>query len=392
VSADISQQLEIAAEGVINTGSYRDNLDLRVEQVAREADKLERALALVRSSKGAGLVYAATIKAAQQVHEALQATGEPVGLYHGKLAPAERHAAQEAFMAGEHRVMVATNAFGLGIDKSDIRFVLHYQLPPGLESYYQEAGRAGRDGEPAKCTLLFLRSDKAVQQFFLAGRYPSEDDAQALYAALHEPPPEGEHWNAQLLHGRLAIARSKLQVALGLLQRQRIVGRDREGALRLLRTDLDGTALARLMQAYRDKRSQDREGLERMVFYAQTGQCRWRVLLDHLEGGAPFERCGHCDNCRRIAVHEKVLDQLSKQPQDETAAASEAPGFLRGDIVKVKRYGRGLVEEASALQVTVAFSDGSRRCFQPDFVAPYRARPQAAARGSTGALPISAPA
>ncbi|MDB5881763.1 MAG: recQ2 [Ramlibacter sp.] len=357
VAADISQQLGIARDAVINTGSYRPNLDLRVEQVAREADKLARA----------------TIKAAQQVHEALQAAGESAGLYHGKLPPAERAAAQEAFMAGEHRVMVATNAFGLGIDKSDIRFVLHYQLPPGLESYYQEAGRAGRDGETSRCTLLFLRSDKAVQQFFMAGRYPTEDDAQALYAALHEPPPEGGHWTLASLHGRLALARSKLQVALGLLRRQKIVQRNADGSLRLLRNDLDAPALAQLMQTYRDKRGHDRDGLERMVFYAQTGQCRWRVLLDHLEGEAPFARCEHCDNCRRIKAHEAVLEELSKQPQHASAHENHAPAFSRGDIVKVKRYGRGLVEEASALQVTVAFSDGSRRAFQPDYVAPDRA-------------------
>ena len=379
VAADISQQLGIAADGVINTGSYRANLDLRVEQVAREADKLQRALALVKATPGPALVYTATIKAAQQLYDALQAAGESAGLYHGKRPAAERHAAQEAFMAGKHRIMVATNAFGLGIDKSDIRFVLHYQLPPGLESYYQEAGRAGRDGGPSTCTLLFLRSDKAVQQFFMAGRYPTEDDAQALYAALHEPPPDGQHWNLGLLHGRLSLPRSKLQVALGLLRRQKIVQRGADGVLRLLRTDLDPGALAQLMQAYCDKRGQDREGLERMVFYAQSGGCRWRVLLEHLEGEAPFERCQHCDNCRRIAAHEAVLDRLSNQPQQESPHPGETSAFSRGDIVKVKRYGRGLVEEASTLQVTVAFSDGSRRCFQPEYVSPNRA--PAARRG-----------
>ncbi|HWI79126.1 MAG TPA: RecQ family ATP-dependent DNA helicase, partial [Ramlibacter sp.] len=97
VAADMSQQLGIAADGVINTGAYRANLDLRVEQVAREADKLERAVALVRAAHGAGLVYTATIKAAQQVYEALRAAGETAGLYHGKLPGADRHAAQEAF-------------------------------------------------------------------------------------------------------------------------------------------------------------------------------------------------------------------------------------------------------------------------------------------------------
>jgi ATP-dependent DNA helicase RecQ len=119
-------------------------------------------------------------EAAHQADDALGAAGESAGLYHGKLPPSERAAAQEAFMSGERRVMVATNAFGLGIDKPDIRFVLHYQLPAGLEAYYQEAGRGGRDGEHSVCTLLFLRADRAVQQFFLAGRYPPEDAMDGL--------------------------------------------------------------------------------------------------------------------------------------------------------------------------------------------------------------------
>lgn len=380
VVRDVSEQLHIPADGLVDTGSYRPNLDLRVEQVGREADKLARAVALVAASDGAGLVYTATIKAAQEVYEALAGAGESVGLYHGRLAAAERHAAQEAFMNGSCRVMVATNAFGLGIDKPDIRFVLHYQVPPGLEAYYQEAGRAGRDGGHSACTLLFLRSDKAVQQFFLAGRYPTEEDAQALYATLHEPPPDGDAWNLALLQGRLARPRTKLQVALGLLRRQKIASQDADGNLRLEQRGLDHDALERLMAAYRDKRGQDREGLERMVFYAQTGQCRWRVLLDHLEGQAPFERCGNCDNCRRIAAHEAVLAHLAEQPAATTDEAANEPSFARGDVVKVRRYGRGIVEEANTLQVTVAFSDGTRRCFQPEYVAHERAarRPRAA--------------
>jgi ATP-dependent DNA helicase RecQ len=395
VGRDIAEQLGIAADGILDTGTYRPNLDLRVEQVARESDKLARAVALVQGSEGAGIVYTATIKAAEQLHQALLAADVVVGLYHGRLPAPARHAAQGAFMAGQHRVMVATNAFGLGIDKADIRFVLHYQLPPGLESYYQEAGRAGRDGERSACTLLFLRSDKAVQQFFLAGRYPSEDDAQALYAALHDPPPDGDAWTLALLQGRLGRSRTKLQVALGLLQRQKIVGQSGEGSLKLLRRGLQANALDTLMRAYEDKRGQDREGLERMVFYAQTGQCRWHVLLEHLEGSAPFERCQHCDNCRRIAAHEAVLHHLASQPEPgATDEGVEAPGFARGDIVKVKRYGRGIVEEASTLQVTVAFPDGSRRCFQPDYVAHKRRagrRPAGAlpARGASAAQPAT---
>ena len=383
VARDIDQQLGIPRDGIVHTGSYRPNLALKVEQVAREEDKLDRALTFVRGAQGSGLVYTATVKAAIAVHELLEQAGESVGLYHGKLSASDRKAAQDAFMNGERRVMVATNAFGLGIDKPDIRFVLHYQLPPGLEAYYQEAGRAGRDGQASLCTLLYLRADKAVQQFFLAGRYPTDDDAAALYQALQESPGDDGAWTLPLLQARLGRPRSKVQVALGLLRRQKIVGVDAEGGVRLLKRGLAPDALGTLMTAYRDKRESDRETLERMVFYAQTGQCRWRVLLEHLEGEAPFERCKHCDNCLRIARQEEALARAEEaQVKGEAANDDHAPAraaFAAGDIVQVKRYGRGEVREATALEVTVTFADGSRRTFHPEFVRKAKAVKQAVA-------------
>jgi ATP-dependent DNA helicase RecQ len=337
----------------------------------------------VRETQGAGLVYTATVKAAVAVYEKLAAAGESVGLYHGKLAAGERHAVQDAFMNGERRVMVATNAFGLGIDKPDIRFVLHYQLPSGLEAYYQEAGRAGRDGQASLCTLLYLRADKAVQQFFLAGRYPTDDDAVAMYQALQEKPDGSDGWTLPLLQARLQRPRSKVQVALGLLRRQKIVTLGADGNLRLAKGGLAEDALRQLMTAYRDKRETDRETLERMVFYAQTGQCRWHVLLEHLEGESAFERCKHCDNCLRIARQEEALARAEQaQAANDATDNGHAPAravFEVGDVVMVKRYGRGQVRKATALDVTVAFADGSLRTFQPDFVRKSRPVREAAA-------------
>jgi ATP-dependent DNA helicase RecQ len=385
IAEDICKQLGIPGDGVINTSAYRPNLDLRVVPVAKEADKLAQALKLVRGAQGSGIVYTATIKAAQAVYQALAAADESVGLYHGKLGAGDRTAAQEAFMSGTTRVMVATNAFGLGIDKPDIRFVLHYQLPATLEAYYQEAGRAGRDGATARCTLLFLRGDKAIQQFFLAGRYPGEEDAAAILQALQERPVEGEAWTLPLLQARVARPRAKVQVALGLLRKDKRVSQSRDGRLRLVGKPADRARVRELTEGYGRKRDLDREALERMVFYAQTGQCRWRVLLEHLEGETPFERCEHCDNCRRIAAHEAVVEELLRQaPQHEEDATAPdgaaTPTFARGDLVEVRRYGRGVVEEASATQVTVAFADRSRRSFLPEYVRRARLSPSRARR------------
>ena len=391
VIEDIGAQLGIARGGVINTGAFRANLHYRVEQVAREAEKLERAVALVQASEGPALVYTATVKAAQAVHEALLAADEPAALYHGKLPAGERRATQEAFMNGEVRVMVATNAFGLGIDKPDIRFVLHYQMPAGLDAYYQESGRAGRDGQAATCTLLFLRSDKAVQQFFMSGRYPGAHEVLVLYHALLQAPPEPEGWPLAALQSRLDCPKNKLQVAASLLRRQRIARLSPQGHLSLLKKNLDEPALQALLQAYRDKREQDRAALEQMVFYAQTGLCRWRVLLEHLQEQPGESYCSTCDNCQRIAAHQAELarreqrEQLeqARQPappasQDQAqAAASAAPAgaapsaakrFQPDDIARVRRYGKGRVVCADALSVTVEFEDGQRRSFLPDYV------------------------
>ncbi len=391
IAQDICGQLGIPPEGVINTSAYRANLDLRVLPVTHEADKLAQALKVVRANTGSGIVYTATVKAAHAVHEALLAAGESAGLYHGKLPAAERAAVQDAFMDSATRVMVATNAFGLGIDKADIRFVLHYQLPATLEAYYQEAGRAGRDGQLARCTLLFLRGDKAIQQFFMAGRYPGEEEAAAIVRALREPREDGAPWTLALLQARLGRPRSKVQVALGLLRKDRLVSQSRDGALRLVGRPASAGQLRELTESYGRKRDLDREALERMVFYAQTGQCRWRVLLEHLEGSAPFERCGHCDNCRRIAAHEAVVEELLRnapeQEEDEAAPAEAAgpPAFARGDLVEVRRYGRGVVAEASGTQVTVVFADRSQRTFLPEYV--RRARKAGRRRAAGDAAP-----
>ena len=179
VIEDIARQLGRHGMRVLNTGVYRPNLYFEVVQVTNENEKRQALLEVVRSG-GAGIVYCATVRAAKVVHAWLAQQGVKAELYHGRLGARERTERQEAFMSGRTQTMVATNAFGMGIDRPDIRYVAHYQLPGSLEAYYQEAGRAGRDGKESRCTLLYDHADRKVQLYFARKR--SKVETLAAYA------------------------------------------------------------------------------------------------------------------------------------------------------------------------------------------------------------------
>jgi ATP-dependent DNA helicase RecQ len=179
VIEDIGRQLGRPRLRVLNAGVYRPNLYFEVLQTTNDAEKKQALLEVVRSG-GAGIVYCATVREAKAVHAWLARQGEDAELYHGRLGGRERAARQDAFMSGAARTMVATNAFGMGIDRQDIRYIAHYQLPGSLEAYYQEAGRAGRDGEEARCTLLYDHADRRVQLYFARKR--SKVELLAAYA------------------------------------------------------------------------------------------------------------------------------------------------------------------------------------------------------------------
>jgi ATP-dependent DNA helicase RecQ len=364
VVEDIGRQLGVALD-VVSTSVYRDNLRFHVQPTTSDDERLARAVEFVKKERGAGIVYTATVKAAELLHEALRAAGEGSALYHGRLPSARRHDEQDAFMDGRCRVMVATNAFGLGIDKPDIRFVLHFQLPPSLDAYYQEAGRAGRDGVPADCTLLFFHQDRRLRQFLQAGRYPTAEDVLAVLGALREAERLQAPMTVKQLADTLPVALTKVQVALQLLKEGGAVRQSRKRELLLAPGGVDDDTVRTWADEYRGRDERDRAALERMVFYAQTGFCRWKVLLEHFGEGEGFDRCGRCDNC--VSPPLRRLTPPKRRVTAHRAPRPRSP-YRPGDYAQVQRYGTGRVIAADAGSVTLEFPDGTRRDFVPQFV------------------------
>ncbi len=301
VVEDITRHLGVGPLHVINTGAHRPNLSYYVHHVSSDTDKQRQLLECLGRLQGAAIVYAATVRHVEDIAALLRQQNISAVAYHGRMRTADRTAAQDAFMNGTVPFIVATNAFGMGIDRPDIRAVIHYDLPASLEVYSQESGRAGRDGLPADCILLFQRSDRRLHAFFMAGRYPTLDDFNAFAAALESMREAGPLTIHDLRQTLPSMSAAKVRVMLTELKTAGLV-RGLRASRYALRPDLFRRSLEPLARAYSERRERDRSKLEQMIVFAQTALCRTRLLLSALGEEPAWEECGTCDNCRGKAV------------------------------------------------------------------------------------------
>jgi ATP-dependent DNA helicase RecQ len=309
---DILRQLGVPQADVVRSDLERKNIFFEVRRTPSDEAKRAALAELLRDEPGAAIVYAATTRAVDELHASLAGEGIPVTRYHGKLKTAERKANQDAFMSGEARIVIATAAFGLGIDKPDVRLVVHYNFPDSLESYYQEAGRGGRDGEPARAVLLYRLEDRRVQAYFLGGKYPKRADLLGVYERLAAAPDHEATLAALADASGLSARRTQVIVAqldaMGVARRR---GSGAAASVRLVRDFTDVAELDRFATSYEARFETDREKLDDMMHYAQTTDCRVRCLATYF-GESAEEDCGHCDTCRDHPA--RVLPPLADGP------------------------------------------------------------------------------
>ena len=326
VRSDIIQQLGLKDPQTFVSGFDRPNLSIEVVHTQREREKISRIKRLASSHSGSGIIYASTRKAVEQVGSRLKELGLSVVTYHAGMSDGQRIKAQEDFMTGRKQMIVATNAFGMGIDKAEIRFVVHYQMPGSIEAYYQEIGRAGRDGLPSTCLLLFNYADKNTHDFFIDGSYPNGTLVREVYDALVSTGLKRIELSATELAKRAQLKNEMaVNSALYLLERaghieRTMVGpnRDEQGSRRsrtIFMLDDPPVSQLRTNQADVARRGDlERRKLREIIELCYTEYCYRAYILDYFGDRHHARQCGTCGNCRPNQPASSDLHSFESSP------------------------------------------------------------------------------
>ena len=367
VQDDIAAQLGLRRPARLVTGFNRPNLRFEVRSTATKKQKRRVLKQFLEEHEGqAGLVYVGTRKDCEAVAQFVRdEVGRPCEAYHAGLPDAERSHVQEQFISGRLGTVVATNAFGMGVDRGDVRYVAHWSIPSNLEAYYQEAGRAGRDGEPATALLLYAPQDRQLKEWFIEQGAPTVDDLRRVYgyvqrASANAAPPEDEGADGRgesdadfllRMSDSLGVHAAKLPNVLSRLRRAGALAEreGRQGAGRWAVQAWDQRAVKDAVRSIEKHSGDQTASLLGIVRYAQSSDCRRRAILDHFGDDATFDvapaEC--CDACRTNA---RLKDRAPDEVPDWDALpmnARVALGLL--DAVRRMRWPVGRLTLAKIL-------------------------------------------
>ncbi|GAA2723228.1 RecQ family ATP-dependent DNA helicase [Cellulomonas aerilata] len=337
VREEVVDRLRLRSPRVLVHDADRPNIWLGARASASDAERDAAVVEAAVATDGAGIVYARTHRHVEELAAALAEAGRPALVYHAGLAGKARAEAQDQFLRGDADLVVATSAFGMGVDRPDVRFVLHSGPPTSLDAYYQEVGRAGRDEEPALAVLFYRPDDFGLNHYLRSGGGSRPETLRAVLSAVRDRPGTREE-----LAERTGVAPRSLSRALGALVRAGAVEEhdgvlhpeEREGRQRAVNRVLADIAAER-----EHAQAMDRSRVELVRTYADTGDCRRRLLLELL-GEVHPERCGACDSC----------------DAGTSVDVDDAP-LHAGEQVEHTRWGPGTVSVVEADKVTVLFEE-----------------------------------
>lgn len=300
VQEDIIAQLHLPTVERVITGFSRPNLVFHARLTLDLQSKLQALRKVLGVVKGAGIIYVGTRRLADELAVTLESQFKvPAFVYHGGMEKSQRSLMQDAFLSTSNAVMIATNAFGMGVDRSDVRFVAHYSIPGSVEAYYQEAGRAGRDGKMAQCMLLYAPQDRKLQEWFIENDAPSRNELIALHTTINRRARDGESLVSmddllritRLFEVKLRVGLSQLEAANSLVRIE-----NAGSALRYHVNELTEDALANAQEDVQRRRTYKRAQLDKMVAYAETTtRCRQRMLVEHFGDMSPTQSNPCCD-------------------------------------------------------------------------------------------------
>ncbi|MGB3300734.1 MAG: ATP-dependent DNA helicase RecQ [Phormidesmis sp.] len=358
VRQEIVERLGMSAPLEIVKGFDRPSIHLSVHQVYEESDKLPALISAVTNAvaeeQKPGIIYAATRKATEEIAQELQDQGLSVAAYHAGMKGSDRDTIQTQFMHDKLDAIIATTAFGMGIDKANVRFVYHYHIPSSIDAYYQEIGRAARDGENAIANLFYWPDDMKLQRFFTGGGQVDEEtlfELAELIETVQLPLSQAD------LLKHFSLSQAKLATALESLEAAGLIERGTDGEIWAVEAeaDLDSTVERAMTQQHRHRQF-NQSRLHMMQGYAETKACRREYILSYF--GEAYEpshetNCGSCDNCQK-AKEESV---------------SWLEPFPLGSTIIHTNFGKGQVMRYEEDKINVLFETVGYKTFVTEMIA-----------------------